>query len=326
VTIKPTGFTEYSINPFYLYGFTETGLTKAFAFTLSRNPNLLFRFLRLCGVKKKKSVEAFRQISIEIERKRHEGRTDVEIALEGDFHLIVEAKVGRNKIGLQRSQYLTSFLDVPQKALCVLTQTNDYKMTSEQNVVVSNVGWIDVDRLIDDPKLLEDPIVRDFQNYLRRGYKLRDQKEILVQDLSDTKEMTKFRDHRIYRRETIFGSPLYFAPYFTRAAAQPEGEGISFLSKVMGIISCKPGEVATFRDALKEFSEDDSSVADRWLKGCGMDNEDEVFTYFFLAEATKLPRPLLKDGGKNVGRGKDWIAAQIPPNRCVTFEEFVKRM
>lgn len=326
MTIKPTGCANYSINPFYLYGFTETGLTKAFAFTLSRSPDLLFRFLRLCGIEKKKSLESFKQINIEIERVRDEGRTDIEIFLVDDFHLIVEAKVAGNKIGAQRVQYLGSFKSVPQKALCILTQTNDYKKLTEQDVKVTNVGWIDIDRLIDDPHLLGNPVVGDFQTYLRRGYKLRDQKEILVQDLSDSKEMKKFRDHRIYRRGTIFGSPLYFAPHFTRTAAQPEGEGISFLSKVMGIISCKPSEVATFREDLLEFAEGDINVVDQWLQGCSLDTEEEVFTYFFLAEPTKLKKPLLKDGGKMVGRGKNWIAAQIPPNRCVTFEEFVKHM
>jgi hypothetical protein len=39
--IKPSGITNYSINPFYLYGFNETGLAKAFAYILSkRNSNI----------------------------------------------------------------------------------------------------------------------------------------------------------------------------------------------------------------------------------------------------------------------------------------------
>jgi hypothetical protein len=35
---------------------------------------------------------------------------------------------------------------------------------------------------------------------------------------------------------------------------------------------------------------------------------------------------LKKDGTNKKGRGKNWIAALIPKNRCVTFEEFTKRL
>ena len=57
-----------------------------------------------------------------------------------------------------------------------------------------------------------------------------------------------------------------------------------------------------------------------------MDNEDKEFTYFFLDNSVQLKTILKKDGTRDVGRGKNWIAAQIPPNRCVTFEEFIKHM
>ncbi len=49
-------------------------------------------------------------------------------------------------------------------------------------------------------------------------------------------------------------------------------------------------------------------------------------TRTFLDDPVKLDRPLLKDGGNKKGRGKGWIAAMIPKNRCVTFEEFTRRM
>ena len=30
--------------------------------------------------------------------------------------------------------------------------------------------------------------------------------------------------------------------------------------------------------------------------------------------------------GIEKGRGKNWIAAAVPPNRCVSFKEFTKRI
>ena len=58
--IKPSGITNYSINPFYLYGFNETGLVKAFAFILSKDSIMLFKFLRYLGITNKNTEENYR--------------------------------------------------------------------------------------------------------------------------------------------------------------------------------------------------------------------------------------------------------------------------
>jgi hypothetical protein len=322
--IKPSGYINYSINPFYLYGFNETGLAKAFAFIISKDSDMLFKFLRYLGIKNKNTKENYKNIEITTERIRDEGRTDIEISLKGSFHVIVEAKIGNNKILDQRTQYLDSFEDLPQKVLCFITQINDYKKQINDGVIIKNIGWSDIDDLIDDNKLLNNQFVKDFQTYIRRGYKLRNQKEILVQDLSDETEMKKYKDYNVYRRDVIFGSPLYFSPYFTKNS--DELEGISYLSKILGIISCKPNEVESFRDDLNEFADNDSDLVTKWIQGSKLDKEDREYTYFFLANPVQLKTPLLKDGTKKIGRGKNWIAAQIPRNRCVTFEEFVNHM
>ncbi len=322
--IKPSGITNYSINPFYLYGFNETGLVKAFAFILSKDSIMLFKFLRYLGITNKNTEENYRNIEIIIEKKRTAGRTDIEILLRNNFHVIVEAKIGSNKVIDQRTQYLESFQDEPQKVLCFITQINDYKKQMYDDIIVKNIGWSDIDELIDDKHLLKNRLIKDFQTFIRRGYKLRNQKEILVQDLSVELELKKYCDYNIYRRDVIFGSPLYFSPYFTRNSGKEEG--ISFISKILGIISCKPGEVESFKDDLMEFANNNESLVEKWINGTKLDNEDKEFTYFFLDNSVQLKTILKKDGTRDVGRGKNWIAAQIPPNRCVTFEEFIKHM
>ncbi len=323
--LKPANFSEYAINQFHLLENNETGLSKAFAYVISKRPDIFFNFLRFLGLERWKSEKIFNKTSIEVEKFRNEGRTDIEIYCPNEFHVIIECKVGNNKITRQREQYIDSFYDVPEKYLCFISQTNDYKMKIHKDIGIKNIGWIDIDNLIDDRAYENDELIREFQCFLRRGYKLRNQKEILIQDLSDKTELIKYKQFNVYRRDTIFGSPLYFSPYFTRQADQ-EKEGIWYISKILGIITAKPIEIISFKDDLKIFSDSKELLVDKWLSGVKLDSENKIYTYFFLDNPVKLNKPLLKDGGIEKGRGKNWIAAKIPKNRCVTFQEFVKRM
>ena len=58
----------------------------------------------------------------------------------------------------------------------------------------------------------------------------------------------------------------------------------------------------------------------------GNDNKETTFTYYFLDEPLTFKSALRKDPGREKGRGKDWIAAMIPPNRCVSFIDFIKHI
>ena len=39
---------------------------------------------------------------------------------------------------------------MPTKILCVLTQTNDFKLQVNHDVEIVNLGWHDIDNLIED--------------------------------------------------------------------------------------------------------------------------------------------------------------------------------
>ncbi len=175
---------------------------------------MLFKFLRYLGITNKNTEENYRNIEIIIEKKRKEGRTDVEIRLRDNFHVIIEAKIGKNKVDEQRTQYLESFQDESQKVLCFITQINDYK----KDIIVKNIYWSDIDELINDKNLPKnkEKLIKDFKTFIHRGYKLRNKKEILVQDLSVELELKKYFDYNICRRDVISSNPLYFAPYFTK--------------------------------------------------------------------------------------------------------------
>jgi len=325
--IKDTGTDRSALAPFDLLGTDEAGLAKAFAYTMGKEPAALFLFLRFIGLKVNNTESNYQQISIETEYVREEGRTDIEIKHASKFHVIIECKIRNNKIGKQRTQYLNSFDDVSQKALCFITQKHDNIKQVCDDVQIHNLGWIDIINLFDRNHFSKNQIVQDFSKFAMRGFKMREQKEILVQDVSDPDEIKRFREFQVYRRGVTLGSPLYFSPYFTRQAIQQEGEGISYLSKILGILTVSPKDIRNFKDDLSNFAEDQKLV-EKWIKGVSLvkKENDQTFTFYFLAAPLRLSLPLKKDGTNKKGRGKNWIAALIPKNRCVTFEEFTKRL
>ena len=326
--IKQSGVTKAQGNFFYLFGKKEPGLTKAFAFVLGENKDLLFAFLKSIGVDVRKSESAFRAIEIKIEHVHGEdGRTDIEIKQKGVFHVIVEAKVGNNRITGQLTQYLDDFDDVPQKVMCFITQINEHRIPSTDGIHFKSISWVFVDRLIDERDFLKDPLIQNFQLYLRRNFiTMKAQKEILVQDLSNKQEIEEYRNFNIYRRDVVFGSPLYFSPYFSRSSNQPEGEGMSYISRVLGIISCKASEIDSFGEELESFCsektvKEKNALLNKWKDGLKKYSEDSEYTFFFLDDPIRLPGKALKDSSSRnqEGRGKGWIASMIPKNRCVTF-------
>lgn len=314
------------MNRFDLLGGDETGLSKAFAYILSVEPNVLYRFLRDIGVPIKHTESNYRNTTIEVERKRKEGRTDIEIRQHGKYHIIIECKIGKNRIKKQRRQYLPTFENEPCKVLCFITQEHDCNREVVEFVNVYYRGWLDILDLVDSKDFSRSDVIKEFVSYVTRGFKMRDQKEVLVQDLSEPNEIDRYINFRVYRRDVTFGSPLYFAPYFTRNAKREEGEGISYLSKVLGVLTVRPDELLSFRDELLLYANNDDDQVTRWLGGVKNELTNDPHTYYFLAEPVRLNKSLLKDGGNKKGRGKGWVAAMIPKNRCVTFEEFTRRI
>jgi hypothetical protein len=326
--IKKTGSPKSVISLFDLLGNDETALSKAFAFILGKEKDALKDFLKFIGVTKRITDRTFRQVRITTEYSRNEGRTDIEIEIGTDTHIIIEAKVRKNRVRQQRTQYLTAFNEsAKEKILVFLTQERDSNKQIAQDVKIINTSWLDVTGLFDQKKFIDNELVFQFLRYVSKNYKMNEQKEILIQDLSDETELIRYRQHNLYRRDQTFGTPLYFAPYFTRSANQPEGEGISYLSKILGVLTLIPNEIDNYEIDLRRFK-NDNEIVGKWIKGVKLNSSEitESLTYYFLDESVTINENLLKDGGNKKGRGKNWIAAMIPKNRCVTFEEFVRRM
>jgi hypothetical protein len=322
--VKHCKYRRTTLNRFDLLGFKETGLSKAFAYLLAVDPVVFYRFVQDLGISTKNTESNFREIAIDIEEHREEGRTDIEIRHKGKFHVIVECKVAKNRIRKQRDQYKSCFNEEPQKVLCFITKERDCNRELSAGIDIRYRGWLDIIALVDQKDIDRSPIVREFIEYATKRFKMRDQKEVLVQDLSDSTEIRRYEENLIYRRDVTFGTPLYFAPYFTRASGQ--GEGIRYLSKILAVLTISAKDIGSFEDELRGYADNDMDLVEKWLSGVQMDNSEESRTYYFLAAPVALNRALMKDGGIAKGRGKNWIAAKIPKNRCVTFSEFTKRL
>src|SRR5258708_4937253 len=94
--VKEPGNLRSSLTRFDLLGSDEIALSKAFAFTISNEPKVLFRFLQFVRLNYSNSLTNYKAIAISTEKHRKEGRTDIEVKLDKQFHLIIESKVRMN--------------------------------------------------------------------------------------------------------------------------------------------------------------------------------------------------------------------------------------
>ncbi len=326
--LKIEGSSFGHANCFDLLGEDEIALSKALAFVLSKDITVLNEILRLAGIWAVDQTR-FKNTSINIEVVRDEGRTDIEVLNKNYFHLIIETKIRTNKVDQQINQYLSAIdKTCRKKVMCFITEELQGEPDRLKNdVEIKYLTWKEIFNAI---AKVSDP-AKGYPNELLRFYerkiKMKTEKEILVQDLSNETELKRYREYNVYRRDRTFGSPLYFAPYFTRNAKASEGEGISYLSRVLGVLTIKADEVENYKEHISSFS-DDEKIIKKWIEGVkfNLEQDSHTFTFYFLEEPVRIAKPLEKDRTILKGRGKNWIAAMIPKNRCVTFSEFVKRM
>lgn len=318
------------VTPFDLLGNDETALSKAFAYVLAKERSSLFAFLRYLGIHTQDTTKNYRATTVETEHSRRggRGRTDIEILKSRAYHIIVECKVGTGKVAAQRTKYLGCFADVPHRVMCFITQVRDTNKEKCNGIIIRHLSWLDVLDLFEKSRLQANPLVRQFMSYAIRTHKMKAQKEILVQDLSNPIELLRWKKYGVYRRDVTFGTPLYFAPYFTRSVATDIGTGMKYLSPVLGVLTLNPRHVREYLTDIQSFTNDKQKVQ-KWIQGVELVNrghQGEEYTFYFLGDPVDLPRPLLKDGAVKKGRGKNWIAGMIPKNRCVTFAEVVRRL
>jgi len=316
------------VSQFDLLGNDEKALSKAFAYVLAKNRRALFTFLHQIGIPGRDTDNNYLATKVEIEHVSPEGRTDIEIFNRKSYHVIVECKVDSGRVYAQRTQYLGSFQDVPDRVMCFITQERDTNKEKHDGITTHHLSWLDILGAFDEARLQTDAIARQFMLYAIRTYKMKAQKEILVQDLGKPIEVERWKDYSVYKRDVTFGTPLYFAPYFTQRVDANIGRAMEYLSPVLGVLTLRPCEIDEYAADIESFT-DSAERVKKWIKGVALGDADyqkAEHTFYFLGEPVRLPCRLQKDGTRKKGRGKNWIAGMIPKNRCVTFADLVKRL
>lgn len=114
-------------SPFGLLGTDENALSFALGYTFQQCLPLLQWFLRQIGIPGVHRT-SLRKAQIDLQRRRGEGITDIEIHLPGYFHVIVEAKLGLSVPSLKQCQkYMARFQETeePLQRLVALVQSPD---------------------------------------------------------------------------------------------------------------------------------------------------------------------------------------------------------
>jgi hypothetical protein len=319
--IKQMNTIRTNLSPFDLYGDNEVALSKAFCYLISKDEIAFNSFINLID----NSINIkLKDAELIIEKHRKEGRTDIEIK-SGTFHIIIECKIGKNKLKEQLEQYLKSFESV-NKYMCFITQERESNIIKDKNIKYKFLSWFEIIENFENKKYSNNINIQEFIKYANRRYKMKSMNEILIQDLADSIEIDRFLNCNIYRRDITFGTPIYFAPYFTRSS-KVEFEGILYISKVLGVLTINPTEIDDFKDDLKNYS-DNIDLINKWISGVKLENNNQnvKYTFYFLDEAYKLRTPLEKDKGNEKGTGVGWISKLIPKNRTVSFIDFIKHI
>ena len=319
--VKPSRIPTSYLSSFELLPTRETSLSAIFAFLLAKCPRVFKLFLKaLLGQARLRVAPS--DAEIWIERKYEHARTDIEIISLPHYHVVIECKVGAAKIKEQRTKYIPCFHQRTRyKVLCFLTQERDTAQLAHQGVLVRHLSRADILTMLDDKKVRDIPLVSDFVRFFNRRYGMLGVKEILIQDLGEKEEIKRFEEFYLYRRDETYGTPLYFAPYFTKRTGRP---GIRFIAKVLGVLTMRAEDAEQFIEDINRFAEDTPDLTDKWLKGIRMEEDRErLYTWYFLSKPLALKKPLLK-AGKSGAKG--WIAGMIPKNRTVNFLTFLEQI
>ena len=325
----------------------ETNLSKIIAYLVSKHSTVFEKFLEAIDIKLESSRDdCLKSAVIEIEKsfkkeksgQYKRGRTDIEIEFADNnkkYYIIVECKVSSNKATSEQYinyQDLLLKKNAHQKYFVFLTHQSGINLLEKNtDIKVIDLNWR---KLISDFSSIEDSSstedsspteseaeLKDFLSYYERRYGMSNQKEILIQDLSEPDQLNKY-EYGLYRRDKVKGSPLYFAPYFTNKTDNP---GLGSISKILGIITTQNIEWQNVKPTCERFLENASYKKDekkrhleRWKRAVNSKDEtlkkDTEATYYFLDDMTPI-QPRLKKGGK--------LVSQIPKNYTITFAELL---
>jgi len=342
--LKKENYSKTHKNTFDLLGYDENALSKVFAYLLSNDRHFYYNFLKRIGLNVRNSLFNYKTVRVEIQKRRDEGVTDIEISGRKEnntkYHIVIECKIKKNKVKKQRDQYLSIFNNSENSTNILVFITADLEtfkldLSVIENIKIHKLVWLDVFSEIYNNQLKKDKLILDVKKYIEGGYNMNNYiKEILVQDLGNSIEIRRFLEFNIYRRPESAGNPLYFAPYFTRG--NYKFEGIKFVSKVLGVLTIPINSNINITDDLNIFvkyselnPDQQKNLIEKWILGVKLEinrDKDSGFkeqTYYFLDNPITLPGICKK---KEMNKSKGWIGGAIPKNRIVSFKALIENL
>lgn len=307
---------EYSI--FDLLGKNEMALSQAFAHLLASDKVVFDHFFKKALGEKYLKKGSFANAEIGLEKyHKDDGRTDIEINTE-HYHVIIEVKIKNNPITFhQNIQYLSRFeLEHKSNHFVAISNIPSLLSDSTQNIKFHYKSWIEIFQILQS---IQNPseLLNQFFLFYERNYFKMQQKEILVQDLANPKDIRLLEDSLMYKRDKVIGTPLYFAPYFTIGSGIESG--INRLYRVLAVFFAKTSEenwltkTIDYLDKNVELQNVDSQILEKWKNGLQtIEKSEGGFNFYFLDEPVTLPFKVIK------GKG---IMNQIPKNYSITFKE-----
>lgn len=191
ILVKDEGSKGAAISVFRLLGRDENALSKSLSFLLVKDYDFFREFLRKLSISHLRNIEdKHEKTKIEIQKaSRREGITDIEILLNNQFHIIVEAKVGKNRPRYdQLKKYLARFKLGERNCLATLTRTDESRSeeitklkkrpeTLSRKIEIKNLQWTDVfvcvkNRLKKALLTEQSVFMNEFRNFLGGEYEM----------------------------------------------------------------------------------------------------------------------------------------------------------
>lgn len=323
----------------------ETNLSKVLAYIISKDAEAFKALLDLLGIKisqNAKTCLTSAHIGIETPTKNKKGRTDIEISFTDAgqrYFIIIECKVSsgkatRNQYKLYKGEY-NECGSKDKKFFVFLSHQNGINLIGDSDIKVIDLNWRELINRLARSKPKNGSDLDEFLKYYERRYGMANQREILVQDISNSSDIKRYENY-VYCRSKVHGAPLYFAPYRTRKGRATGKEGINTISKILGIITASDVNWEMVEETCRsiahnaypkeESKKHREKLLEKWETAVNtLRSNSPDRTYYFLDEPIQLTAALRKDGTSKKGMSKNWIAGMVPPNRCVTFSEFLKR-
>ena len=93
---------------------------------------------------------------------------------------------------------------------------------SDKNVAIYHRKWSDIIDLISDKEFNRSELAKEFIGYVTKGFNMRTQREILIQDVSAERGgINRFEEYRIYRNKTKPVAPSILCPLLCKRVKAP---------------------------------------------------------------------------------------------------------